>query len=271
MGLRIRGPPRPGVVEGRGGETLALGRTLWFLQSKEVPEEQFDDAEKALSGFAQTLNGGRRTGLLVGGVKNVRLLARSKQDVLRLKAEIEDLAEIDVDWDEPVECKKCYIQFVLFPVRSGDLKPQGGKRYYGLARAAFQEEMQADVAAEMGRIRWWAVGYALLVAKFTIKDQALLGKPFRFRKISALPTYHTQGLQGSGHAFLVVYLTGQGYALFQISLGLVECSLHPGDFPQAIERRHLCGLVVSFLGQSQSFLKMFYGDGIVAQLVIHAS
>ena len=150
-----------------GRETLRLRDTLYFVQSRDLPGEQFDKAKERVSAFAQTVKSGQRIGLLTGGVKNVRLLARSKAELLdlqkRISVELRKL-KIDVSWQDEVPCGVCHIQFVLFPVRSDDMESKGFKRYYGLAQAAFSEEMIADVGQRMEDLAWRGAAFVLLAA-----------------------------------------------------------------------------------------------------------
>ncbi len=136
-----------------------------------------------MTAFAATLTSGQRIGHLIGGVHNVRLLAQSEADVVDLSRRVDDLPAIDVQWQRPVKCDNCYVRFVLFPVRSADAR--GGKRYYGLAQAAFKDEMEADVDAEMASLSWWAGGFVLLAAALGFACSLVFTRPLKQISASA--------------------------------------------------------------------------------------
>jgi len=170
-----------------GKETFDLQLVFHFLQSTKVPGtgQERRQAADALDQFAQDKMGsGQRIGRLIGGVRNVRLLAQSREDVLELADRIDDLPEIDVDWQKVVPCDECYVQFVLFPVRSADF--EGGRRYYGLAQAAFEDEMQADVVAELRqRVMLRAFTFVLVAAVLAIAFSLFLTRPLKQITVTA--------------------------------------------------------------------------------------
>lgn len=144
-----------------------LARTLWFRQSKPYSDELFANSnDQLLAQFpsAQLPRGGRIGGLSFG-VRNVRLLAASEEDLASMSEAVEKYLEREYDlpvrWQPKVECKNCLIHFVLFPVRSAE-RDGKNRRYYGLAQAVFEEELNADVANELtAALRWpavWLVG-----------------------------------------------------------------------------------------------------------------
>lgn len=158
-------------------QEVRLREPLWFRQSTEIHTADHEAATVAVTAFAQTLTGGQRIGHLLGGVKNVRLLARSKRDVVGLSQQVDGLPAIDVGWQAPVACEECYVRFVLFPVRSAGAK--GGTRYFGLAQAAFKEEMEADVDAEMTSLLWCAGGFVLLAAVLASACSLIFTRPLK--------------------------------------------------------------------------------------------
>jgi len=158
-------------------QEITLREPLWFRQSTEIRAAQQEAAAEAAKAFARTLNSGQRIGQLVGGVKNVRLLALSKADVVGLSNKVDGLPAIDVRWQAPVKCEACYVRFVLFPVRSAGSR--GGMRYFGLAQAAFKNEMEADVDAEMASLSWCAGGFVLLAAVLASACSLIFTRPLK--------------------------------------------------------------------------------------------
>ncbi len=141
---------------------LKLAKAFWFRQSDSIKDVELrrqvaDALEAAAPQWAAEMPG-VRVGNVRNAVTNVRILANSQQDVMRLSRKIEQLVrelpaahgKMPIDWNNVVACQNCIIHYVLFPVRSSLFKD--GSRYYGLAQAAFREEMKADVDRELANL-----------------------------------------------------------------------------------------------------------------------
>ncbi len=153
-------PDRKGTVI-RDNE-LPMSKPICFLQSRAIEDDEVRDAINAAvdaraSQWAREMPG-TRIGPLRGAVTNVRIQANSEKDARRLSKLIEEAVPDTtssgnaekIAWNPPVACKTCIVQYVLFPVRSS--LSEDGTRYYGLAQAAFREEMKADVDRELGKL-----------------------------------------------------------------------------------------------------------------------
>jgi PAS domain S-box-containing protein len=152
-------------------EEEPLERPLWFRQSERIAAAQRPPAYAQLAAFVRTLDpsaGFRVTGP-TESVDNIRILAPTSEQATKLSADIstqladagEDSAAIVVEWQQAVKCQNCFMHFVLFPVRSAD--SDNDRRYFGLAQAAFQEEMEADVRNELTELTKLA-GLFLVIA-----------------------------------------------------------------------------------------------------------
>jgi signal transduction histidine kinase/CheY-like chemotaxis protein len=192
----------PRYVINYPGKELPLLRPLWYMQSSDLfteakldglPNTQEDRlarvVEPVLEEFAAAKPRGSRFGRLLGGVKNFRLLARSRDDAYALAKEINARLEqewakaegsfkkVDVHWYRPVRCGVGYVHFVLFPVRSDN--SEGGQRFYGLAQVAFAEEMAADVADKMWGLVWWCCTFVLAAAGLGFVFSQFLARPLK--------------------------------------------------------------------------------------------
>ncbi len=149
-------------------QDVELKQPLWFQQSQEIVADQRKQANARLDRYVKTLDLSAR--LRVRGptdaVDNIRILATDKSSAETFSHGITDqlasadkFPAVDVQWQQAVECRNCFVYFVLFPVRSAD--SPNDRRYFGLAHAAFREEMEADVRSELAELTWWAIAFAV--------------------------------------------------------------------------------------------------------------
>jgi signal transduction histidine kinase/DNA-binding response OmpR family regulator len=168
------------------GKRMELQRPVWFLQSAEIRKKDDRQAVAAvLVELARADHSGQRIGLMYEGVKNIRLLAIDRKQVLalaetidrRLSARPGGAPAIHVRWQKPVQCQNCYVSLALFPVRSADA--EGGRRYYGLAQAAFQDEMAADVWDKLYGLFWWGIAIVLSAAGLAFACSLVFTRPLK--------------------------------------------------------------------------------------------
>ena len=176
--IHPRQAPRS-ILELREKPDIKLRHPVWFLQSDEIAREsQRDAADATLVRLTQSKTSGERIGRLLGGVKNLRLMADSHEGVLALRQRVEEACQKDISdkivWQSPTRCADCYLQCVLFPVSSNS-----GVRYYGLAQAAFQEEMAADVQDALWALLVPGIFIVLGAAAVTFAFSLFITRPLK--------------------------------------------------------------------------------------------
>lgn len=180
------------ILNLRNDRVVPLQRTMWFLQSEPIDVANAGDEEKAAKYLAvadrvvvelsKEKGSNERIGRLLGGVKNFRLLADSSDGVLALKDKVDrkyrektsDMPSARVAWQRKTQCNNCYIQYVMFPVRCNE-----GVRYYGLAQAAFQQEMAADVENALWNLVLPGIFIVLGAAAVTFAFSLFITRPLK--------------------------------------------------------------------------------------------
>ncbi len=150
---------------------VALKQPLWFQQSELIAKDQRERVNEMLDRYVKTLDLSVRSRIKgpAAVVDNIRVLATDKssadrfsQEISEQLAAVDELPAVDVQWQPAVECRNCFVYFVLFPVRSAG--SPNDRRYFGLVRAAFREAMEADVRSEFAELTRWTVVLLLVTA-----------------------------------------------------------------------------------------------------------
>ncbi len=159
-------------------DTIELQRSVYFLESGPLSDDSIEVAAPVLARLSAARPGNQRIGELLSGVKSIRLLADSPSGIHALKEKILQQLEATpsgkpvagVTWQKVCPCRNCYVQVVVFPIRSDDAGNE--TRYFGLAQAAFREEMTADVVDEFNSLIWRGIlivaGAAVVAFAFSL-------------------------------------------------------------------------------------------------------